>query len=352
MGEMRGAELASAEKSCKRKGLTVELTTGTSKKGERDAEAKPSTDERFHEVIARGRVLTDDRPFMSEVPTTAGMRAAARESLKALRTAEPPRNKSKGRDTSDKDKERAEADKPPAVEAPRIIGLGIATSAAALVLLTVVLAVFAPFASGHAATSLLGLRLGIPLQSVGLGVATLALGDLATRLLGGLDAGHAIVVPTWTLTVAAGALVADAARESSLPKWLAGSALACVLALVAVGFFPGLLGGLSSAASLVRFGVVFAMLLLAGMMCGLPTALAMRLASHRGPAPAAWGWGAHVTGVAAGLSIGQFVSRVCGVGSLAFVAASLLGTGALVASAAWLRAGASGGPVSRASTVA
>lgn len=348
MGEMRGAELASAEKSCKRKGLTVELTTASSRRDERDAEAKPGPEERLRELVARGRVVTEDRPFLGEAPTVAGMRAAARESLKALRTAEAPRGKAKGRDAADKEKDKngGEAGKPPAVESPRQSGLGIATSAAALVLVAWVLALFAPFASGRPSTSLLGLRVGVPLQAVGLGIATLAVGDVATRLLGGLDAGHAVVVPTWTLTVAAGALLADVARESSLPRWLTASALVGVLVLVALGSGASVIGSVSSAGVAARYGVAFFVLLVGGGACGLPLGLAMRLASHRGPAPAAWGWGAHLVGVATGLAIGQVAVRALGVGSLALLGASLLGVGALMAAAAWLRGGATAGAVS------
>lgn len=339
VGEPRGPELASAEKSCKRKGLTVELTTATPSRGDRDKD-RPSPEERLRELAGRGRVLTDDRPFLEERPTLASVRAAARDSLRALRAGEPrgtaPKTKSKGKGKAEKAAVEPEAPAP--TSSARMTTLGIATSTSALALLVLLGALFAPGLGANGRRAALSLRVGVPLHAVGMGVASLVGTDILSRMLGGLDAGTAVVLPTLAASLGAGALLADVFESRALPRALAAFALATVVVCLLTGLGASRLLAITGANDVIALAVGGALLVTLGMLAGGTTGTLLRLAVTRGPRGGAWAWGTCTAGVPVGVALAQLLARFWGISALLPAAACAIGLGAMTVSASWLRA--------------
>ncbi len=322
---LAGPELQNISKSCKRKGLTVEYPVEPARNGDRDRDAKQRASEAAAAIVSEGTVVRDDRPFFDTSPNVRALREAARESMRGLRSAEPA--KAKGRD----DKDGAKA------ETPRITGIGIATSAAAITLFALLLLLVIPVARVDGGRFPLGLRAGAPWLGGALGGGLVVLDDAALRLLGGVDAAWSVVVPMSTLALGCGFLLADVIERRSAGKALAGWSLVAVALLVVVGVGSGRVDALSQRDLPVRLACAFAVLFLGGASLGASFGAMLRSASRSCVAGVAWLWGAYIAAAAVGAATAQLVVRYVGVSKVAMVAAVALGFGAMQATVAGLR---------------
>ncbi|MBM4359566.1 MAG: hypothetical protein FJ096_15790 [Deltaproteobacteria bacterium] len=323
---LAGPERQNLEKSCKRKGLTVEFPVEEARNGDRDRDAKQQDVEKTTARLAGGTVLTDDRPFFDAPPSVARLRDAARDSIRGLRQVEPV--KAKARD---------EGKDEPKPEAPRISGIGIATSTAAVTLMALLLVLVIPVARGAGGGLPLGLRAGTPWLAGAVGGAGVLVNDAALRLLGGVDAAWCIVVPTSTVALGAGWLLADVMDRRRAVRGFVVAALLAVALLVGVGLAGTRFPRVGVAPLPVRFSVAFALLTVVGGVLGATLGAALRAAARVTSAGVAWLWGAYIAASAVGAATAQVVVRYVGVSKGMTVAAVLLGFGALQATVGGLR---------------
>jgi hypothetical protein len=318
--KLNGPERHNLEKTCKRKGLSVEFPTGEAHNGDRDREAKQRELDASLAKLRAGVAVRDDRPFLDRVPPLVDLRRAAREALRAMPARVPPKAKSKDQEASD----------PPP---PKLTSAGIAMSAAGIAATLLLLALAAPIARGFRGAAPIPFRCAVPLFGIATGVSMVALADHLLRWLGSGDWAWPIVIPLAAIGLGIGRLLADCTREGMLARVTALSALggAGVLGVLAVAG-PKLAAATSLSLGARLTGVLVVLLVTMGLI-GAPFATAMRIGGRFGDAVIGWAWGIQVSAVAFGAALAQLAARYIGVARLFLVAAVALGLASLLATA-------------------
>jgi len=323
-GPPSGPELQNVEKSCKRKGLSVEYPAAEAKNGDRDKDSKQDAREAKLAALSLGRAVHDDRPFYEAALSLGTLRSAAKESLRALPAREAPKARAKD-----------EKDVTP-VAMPEASALGIASSGAAISLLVLLVVMLLPTGGRATASFPLSLRFASPLVGVASGLGVVVLDDAVCLWLGGTDWAWPVVIPAVLVSLGTGRALADALGFASLRRYIVATAVAAVVLLAALTFVGARLP-LGTCSLATRLVTGFAVVFLVGAALGAPSSALLRLTARASLRAAGWSFGAFVVGTAFGTALGQLLIHYGGVSRLASIAAFALGLGSLFAGFAGLR---------------
>lgn len=318
-GAPSGPELQNVEKSCKRKGLTVEFPSAEAHNGDRDREGKQKAHEAKLAALASGHVVDRNRPFFEARRPFFALRGVARESLRALAAKELAKAKPKD------DREALLA------QGPQLSALGVATSACAFSMLLLLVGLLLPVSSTTNSDFPVSLRAAAPFIGISTGLVIVALDDAIVGCLGGTDWAWSVVIPTATVAFGAGRAFADTMGEGALRRCVAWASLAAMLAAALLVVLGSRAIGASAWPLSARLGTAFGVLLFVGGAFGVHMALIVRLAARTSDAAVGWTLGVTGAAVAAGAALAQWVALYAGVTRLPWCAAVTMGVGALLA---------------------